>query len=245
MRAIGVYRGVVVAAPVLALAAGASAVNIDMSTNAVANVSDVTGGLVGLDLTGIVTGLTTTNSLTANFSTLGFSGTVTASVFGNQSTPGAGLNSITIVYEFASNSGTPLDSFEFGLNSGNDLNFADYSRATIGTIGSLTTVGQANPNVTLTDGASLAIPGNTTLFFDFLGAGDTLANETFGWYIQIDGAIVIDKARVEVRDFGSDVFDMLAMVNGTGQPDLGVPAPGALGVFLGAGLLAGRRRRRG
>ena len=240
MRAIGVYRGVAVTASILAVSAGASAVTI--TNNAVANATDVTGGLVALDLTGIVTGLTTTNSLTSSFSTLGFNGTMTASVFANQSTAGPGLNSLTIVYSFVSNSGTPLDSFEFGLDSGSDLDFTDYARATQGSIGDLTTVGQTAPVVTLTDNSLL--PGNNTLFFDFLAGGNQLASESFGWYVQIDGNVVIDRARVQVRDFGGDVFDMLALVRGTGQPDLSIPTPGALGLFLGAGLVAGRRRRR-
>ena len=246
MRKLGVYRGAAFAAPVLVACTAASAVPI--FNNAVANQTDVTGGLTALSLTGIITGLTTSNSLVSAFSTGGFSGTLTTSVFANLGAPGSGVNTVAIVYQFAATGmPTPVDQFEFGLDTGADIDFGVLLAATQGSIGDLTTAGQTAPLVDLVDNS--ALPGNDTQTFDFLAAGDplggTFSEQTFGWYILTDGNVALNRVRVEARDSGGAIFDTISLVKGTGQPNLNVPAPGPLALLFGAGgLVAARRRRR-
>ena len=85
----------------LGMTAG-NAAAVTLTDNAVANQTDVTTGLVALDLSGIVPGLTTNNSYSTSFSAPGgaYTGTLTATVFGNVASPGSSLNSVAIVYEF-------------------------------------------------------------------------------------------------------------------------------------------------
>lgn len=240
---ISIFRcGAAASAAVLAISSHAAGVVI--TNNAVANQSDVTGGLVALDLSGLIPGLTTTNSLTSNFSTGGFTGSMTATVFANQGAPGSGLNDLVIVYQFTGNGPTALDKFTFGQDTGLNLDFSDLLSATHGSIGELTTPGQLAPIVELFDNS--LIPQNDSLIFDFLAAGDQLGSggtETFGWYIRTSGDVAINLVDVEVVDFGGAVFQTLAIVSNPGQPDLSVPGPGSAVLILGAGGLLARRRR--
>ncbi len=245
MRSFGALSGVVAAAPFVLMVGTAGAAPI--TNNAVPTAATVTSGLVALDLTGIIPGLTTSNSLTTNFNAPGgaYSGSLTASVFGNVGAPGSGLNTVVIVYEFTGNGPSAIDQFEFGVNDGANLDYDDLLAATQGSIGDLTTVAQGSPNVDLFDNSG--IPDNNTMVFDFLSGGDTLggpgSTETFGWYIQTSGAVAINMVDVEVRNFGAVTFQSLSLVNIPGQPDLNVPAPGSAALLLGVFGVAARRRR--
>lgn len=230
----------------LGMTAG-NATAVTLTDNAVANETDVTTGLVALDLSGIVPGLTTNNSYSTSFSAPGgaYTGTLTATVFGNVSTPGSSLNSVAIVYEFIGNGPSGIDMFEFGLNNGSNLDYSDLLAATHGTIGDLTTVGQGSPMVELFDNSG--VPDNNNMIFDFLGGGDALGSpgttESFGWYIQTTGDVAINFVDVEVTDFGAVTIQTLSLVDIPGQPDLNVPAPGSAALLVGAFGLAARRRR--
>lgn len=245
MRSLGVFQGVAAASPFVLLIGSAEAVPI--TDNAVATQASVTSGLVALDLSGIIPGLTTTSSLTSNFVAPGgaYTGSLTASVFGNVGAPGVGLNSVVIVYEFVGNGPSGIDQFEFGLNNGANLDFGDLLAATHGTIGDLTTVGQSSALVDLFDNSG--VPENNTMVFDFLTSSDTLGSpgvtESFGWYIQTDGNVAINLVNVEARNFGAVTFQSLSLVDIPGQADLNVPAPGSAALMLGVFGLAARRRR--
>ena len=232
-------------ASVAAMAISTHAAGVLITNNSVANQSDVTGGLVALDLSGIIPGLTSVNSLTSNFMTAGFSGSMTATVFANQGAPGSGLSDVVIVYQFIGNGPTALDKFTFGQDSGLNLDFGDLLSATHGSIGDLTTLGQIAPVVEIFDNS--LIPQNDTLVFDFLAAGDQLGGpgltESFGWYIRTTGSVAINIVDVEVVDFGGAVFQSLALVSNPGQPDLNVPGPGSVTLLIGGvGMLVRRRR---
>ncbi|MEC9372548.1 MAG: PEP-CTERM sorting domain-containing protein [Planctomycetota bacterium] len=202
-------------------------------------------GLVPLDLSSVVvSGLTTSNSLSVNFTApLGaYSGTLTARVYGNQGTPGTGLNDVLVIYEFVGNGPDMIDEFEFGVDSGASLDFSDLLSATQGTIQDLS-VGQGSPLVELTNGVAT----NTTQNFGFLAAGDGLGGpattESFAWYIRSGGDVQVNLVDVVARDFGNVTVQSLALVDIPGQPDLNVPAPGALALLGAAGVMGLRRRR--
>ncbi len=171
-----------------------------------------------------------------------YSGTLTARVFGNQGTPGTGLNDVLVIYEFTGNGPDAIDEFEFGIDSGASLDFSDLLSATQGTIADLS-VGQGSPLVELTSGVAT----NTTLNFGFLAAGDALGGpaltETFGWYIRSGGDVQVNIVDVVARDFGNVTIQSLALVDIPGQPDLNVPGPGAAALLGVAGVMGLRRRR--
>ena len=131
MMRYGISGGVGLA-PVLLMASTASAV--PLTDNAAATEAELMTGLVGLDLSSIVSGLTTNNSITTNFVAPGnaYSGSMTASVYGNVDTPGTSLDTVLIVYEFTGNGPSGIDSFTFGVDSGVNLDFGDLLAAVFG-----------------------------------------------------------------------------------------------------------------
>jgi len=243
----GVCVGVVVSA--LFGAAASGAVVTDITDNNVASLSDVTTdlGLVSLDLTSVVSGitLTTNNSVTTSFSSGTFDGLFTASVFANQGSPGSGVNQVALVYEFEITSGTdPVDRFLFGRDGQANLDKQDLIGATQGTIADLTSAGQASADVDYLDNSGVG--SNDNLRFEFQGVGDQLvAGERFGWYQLFDGGdIAVDVIQVQAIDvFDANFLSLGVVLEGT-QPDLNVPAPGSLAALLAAGGIVARRRRR-
>lgn len=238
-RHFAVRSGAALAA--LAMAAGAQAVII--TDNPVATQAAAIGSLSTLDLSGVVSGLTTNNSYSENFAVAAYSGTLSATVYGNAPVGSAALTEVLIVYRFVGNGPDGIDQFTFGLDSGANLDYGDYLAATHGSIGDLRTAGQSNPIVELNDNVNT----NDTFRFDFLGAGDRLGTigvtETFGWYVRASGDIQIGFVDVLVTDFGSAFPRTLGLVNVPGQPDLNVPGPGAAALLGLGALVAGRRRR--
>lgn len=231
----------------IALVAASSAVAapIAINNNSVATVNDATAGLTALDLTGVVSGMTTSNTFSVNFSTAFYTGTLTASVFGNVSTPGGSLSDVVIVYEFVGNGPSGIEEFMFGQPGGANIAIADLAAATHGSIDELTSPGQTLGGVTLFDNS--AIPSGDLFVFDFdadrLGGVGTI--ERFGWYVRTTGDIQIGLSKVLVTNFGGVVIDMLSIVDVAGQPDLNaVPLPTGVGLGVaGLMIVAGRRRR--
>lgn len=239
-RSIGMFAGVGL------LAVSASAAPIPLTINNVANQSSVTGGLVGLDISGVVSGLTTSNSLTQNFTGPGgaYTGSLTAEVFGNVGAPGGGLNTVVIVYTFVGNGPSGIEKFAFG-GAGNALDLNDLGNATHGAIGDGTSAGQTVDSVTLLDNSSAPAPDTFNFNFNLNNLGGVSTTEQFSWYVMTTGDVQIGKTQVEVTNFGAVTFDMLTLVDIPGQPDLSVvPLPGAAGLGLAGLALVGVRRRR-
>lgn len=236
--------GAGVAALVAATAAQAGPIAI--TNQSISSLAAATSGLTALDISGRVSGLTSTSSLSANFATSSYTGTLTASVYGNVATPGADLNTVVIVYEFVGHGPSGIEQFMFGQSGFTNLGLADLAVATQGSIDDLNSVGQTVDSVTIFDNS--AAPANDLMVFDFsanqLGApGRT---DRFGWYIRTSGDVQIGRSTVLITNHGGTTVDMLALVDAPGQPDLSVaPVPGAAGLgLLGMALVAGRRRRR-
>ena len=238
LRSMGVLAGIAF------VGAAAQAAPVPLTINNVANQSSVTGGLVGLDISGVVTGLSSSNSLTQNFTGPGgaYTGTLTAEVFGNVGAPGGGLNTVVIVYTFTGNGPSGIEKFAFG-GAGNALDLNDLANATHGNIADGTSAGQTADSVTLLDNSS--VPAADTFNFNSDNLGGVGSTETYSWYVMTDGNVQIGKTQVEVTNFGAVTFDMLTLVDIPGQPDLGiVPLPSAAGLGLAGMAIIGVRRRR-
>jgi hypothetical protein len=124
------------------------------------------------------------------------------------------------------------------------MDVADLIASTQGTLTDLTSAGQFSPVVEVFSNAS-----NDTYAFDFAASLDALGSvgttDEFSWYVRTTGDIKINVVDVDVRNFGTASIQSLGLIDDPGQPDLNVPAPGALSL-LAAGLgVAGTRRRRG
>ncbi len=239
-----VVRSLAAVAGVAMAASSAQAVIITSTPDTQASILT---GLVPLDLSTVVAGLTTPNTFSQTFSSDipgAFSGTLTSRVFGNVGAPGVALNTVTVIYDFVGDGPDGIDAFELGLDSGANLDFSDLLAATHGRVSDLSDVGQATPQVDLTNNVGI----NDTMRFGFDIGGDTLGapavQESFSWYITSANANVsIGFVDVLVTNFGNAQPVTLSFVDVPGQPDLNVPAPGSV-ALLGLGGLAAMRRRR-
>ena len=216
--------------------------------------ASVLGSFVPVDLSTqpFTSSGTFNNEYTVNFvspgSPLDYSGSVKLEVFGNVGSTGGSLTDVVLIYTFTSNNALfGVDGFEFGIDGSNDLDAVDLLGATHGRINAETTAGQLSPTVSLDQTTFI----NNHWLFDFInteggGGNDSLgmsADETFTWYIRTTADIQLNLTEVNVLNSFTSQIMVPAPVNVPGQADLGVPAPGATALLLGAGLVASRRRR--
>lgn len=181
-----------------------------------------------------------------------FTGTLRAEVFGNVGTPNsASLNDVMIVYTFVGNVAlTGAETFDFGIDSSTQVDFARLAAATQGRIDADTAVevGQLDPVVTLFDNTG----SNDTFNFNWNAAGGSTSlnrlggsqAETFTWYVRTSGDVKLNFVNVLITDFGGTTIQSLALVDNPGQPDLNVPAPGVATLLVSAFGVMGVRRRR-
>lgn len=246
---------IVVSAAIAALGASASAAVVLTDTPLALDVPGflTAQSLVPINLAGqspiLDSALTGTggngvNQLVSSFSAAFglFSGTLTSTVYSNQSLPGLGVNQVAIVYEFVGNGPSGIDFFNFGLNTGQALDYNDIINAVHGrlTDAAATTPGQLVQAVA--DNTGL----NPTLEFDFeqfgkLGGPST--TERLTWYVIAGGDVRVNVVDVGVIDAGTATAQALAFTTTPGQDDLNVPAPGAAIIGVMAIGLASRRRR--
>jgi hypothetical protein len=185
------------------------------------------------------------NQLVSNFSAAFglFTGTLTSTVYANQSLPGLGVNQVAIVYEFVANGPSGIDFFNFGLNTGQALDYDDIIAATHGrlTDSTATTPGQL---VQATADNTLANPNLEFDFEQFGKLGGPSTTERLTWYVIAGGDVRINVVDVGVIDAGTATAQALSFTTTPGQDDLNVPAPGAAALGLMAFGAAARRRRR-
>jgi len=229
-----------IAASRAALGVGTSLVPLDLSTASFLN------GTINLGNNGFSTPFVGAGG--------NFSGSLGIEVFGNVNSLGASLNDVLLVYTMQANSGTfaGAESFDFGVDTSIELDFAALQAATHGRISADTSleVGQLDPTATLFNN----VTANDTFMFDFTNGGTVLGEpgqlgggnaETYSWYIRSTGNVKLNFVDVLITDFGGTTVRSMSLVNNPGQPNLGVPAPGAaVGLIAGMGGLALRRRRR-
>lgn len=203
-------------------------------------------GLVPLDLSGVVAGLSSSNSYTTNFASPtpgAYTGTLTAEVFGNVGLPGLALNQVMIIYTMTGNGPSGIELFQMGVDTSTNIDYNDLLAATHGSITDQTTIGQVSPQVELLNNAGT----NNTLSFDYQNGGDVLGGvgntETLQWYVLSSADVAIDFVDVTISDFGTTTVQSLSLVDVPGLPDLNTPTPGALALLSVAGV-AGLRRRR-
>lgn len=241
----------------------ASAAGVTVTNNPVADRPTLTAGFAELDMSAYAvqngfSGLSGPNNNTFETSFVlnspsgqNFSGSLRAEVFGNQGTTGPGLTDVIIVYTMTGNgfdngaNFSTIDAFTLGLNSGAEIDFGYLTSATHGRVTAESTPGQADPQVDVFDNSG----SNDTFRFDFNlgGLGDGLGafdgDEMYTWYVRGDASVAVNVVDVTVADAGSLTTQTLGFVNIQGQPDLDVPAPGALALAgIGFGALARRRR---
>lgn len=188
------------------------------------------------------------NVLVSSFSVLlpnnspAYSGTLTSEVFANQGSVGPGVTDVVIKYTFTHTGGpNSIETFNFGVNSGQTIDLADLLASTHGRIDAETIGQPANPAV-----SADTLAGNNTFDFDFRvnGALNELSvGETYTWYVaSAGGDVKVNVVDVTVTDVGNGNAKALVFTTTSGQNDLNIPAPGALALFGVGGLLARRRR---
>ena len=76
-------------------------------------------GLVPLDLSGTIAGLTTSNSYTQNFvsPTSAYTGSLQVEVFGNVGAPGLALNQVMMIYTMTGDGPSGIDLFQMGVDT--------------------------------------------------------------------------------------------------------------------------------
>jgi len=176
-------------------------------------------------------------------SSLAYAGRLTSEVFGNQSATGPGLTDVVIKYTFQQTGGpNSIETFDFGINSGQTIDLTDLLSATHGTI--------LNENVSqaFSPAVSADVIGlNNTFDFDFRvnGAANELQfGDTYVWYVAGAGDVKVNVVDVTVTDFGNANAKALTFTTTNGQNDLNVPGPGASALALvGLGVAGSRRRR--
>ncbi len=184
---------------------------------------------------------------------LSYSGTLTAEVFGNVANTGVALTDVVIVYTFTSNGFNGVDNlsgaetFAMGINSGfeMDFNYLTAASTTHGNVTSESSVGQNSLVEVFNNGAA-----NDTYEFDYIAAaggsalGGPDGSEQYTWYVSGTAGTKINVIDVTVTDFGNTTTTTLGFVANPGQPDLDIPAPGAMALAaFGIGAMGMRRRR--
>lgn len=203
--------------------------------------------LVPLDLSGVISGLSATNSYSTNFASAvpgAYTGTLTCEVFGNVGAPGLALNQVMMIYTMTANGPSAVELFQMGVDTSTNIDYNDLLAATHGRIDDQTTVGQGSPQVELLNNSGT----NNTLTFDYQTGGDTLGSvgntETLTWYVLAPNAnVAIDFVDCSISDAGTTSALTLSFVDVPGLPDLNTPTPGAVALFSIAGVAGFRRRR--
>ncbi|MCB9847577.1 MAG: hypothetical protein H6814_04105 [Phycisphaeraceae bacterium] len=202
--------------------------------------------LVPLDLSGVVSGLSTSNSYTQNFTSTvpgAYSGTLTCEVFGNVGLPGLALNQVMMIYTMTGNGPSAIELFQMGVDTSTNIDYNDLLNATHGQIVDQTTGGQLSPEAELLNNFGT----NNTLSFNYQNSGDTLGSvggtETLQWYVLSTADVAIDFIDVTVSNFGTTSVKSLSFVDVPGLPDLNTPTPGAVALLSIAGVAGFRRRR--
>lgn len=248
-------RSGVVVLGALALATTAVARPVTaLANNNVADRASVLGAYVPLNLSGqpFATSGAFNNEYETTYLSPGgpfdYSGSMKLEVFGNVGTPGASLTNVVLIYTFTGvNALFGVDGFEFGIDGSNNLDAGDLLAATHGRIANESTLTQLSPTVNVIEG----VFANDQWEYDFIsteGSGPTDrfgqgATETFTWYVSTTADIALNLTEVNIYNNLTSQVLMPAPVKIPGQPDLGVPAPGATALLLGTGLVATRRRR--
>jgi|GEM_PF-2149877 len=201
---------------------------------------DLSGQPIAQTLTGA------NNTLVSDFtgvlgSTTFYSGRLTSEVFANAGSVGPAVTDVVIKYTFELFSGSinAVDAFEFGVNTGINLDAAALIGATQGRVADEVFNQGSDPVVTVNDAS------NVLYTFDFAAATDVLAaGDTFSWYVQQTGAVSVNAVEVAVTDAVNSNAFALSFVNDPGQEDLNVPTPGSAALLGLAGMAAIRRRRK-
>ncbi len=238
------------AAAALCAASTAHAVAVPIADSSIIDRATLLTGLQPLNLSDQVYGPQLSGPDSNTFSTTyiggggNYSGTLTVEIFGNVGQSGAALNDVVLIYTFAGDDAfNGAEGFEFGIDSQFELDADDLLGATQGTIVGDTSAGQVSPDVTYFENAG----ANDTWFFDYNAEPDNLGgpdgDEVVSWYVRAGGDVKLNFVDVTITNFGTVTVDMLALVVDPTQPDLNIPAPGAIALLAGAGVVGIRRRR--
>jgi len=189
------------------------------------------------------------NVLVSDFVTLlpnnsiAYQGRLTSEVFGNQSSTGPGLTNVVLKYTFQQTGGpNTIETFDFGINSGQTIDLTDLLAATHGTILGENVSQAFSPAV-----SADTLVGNNTFDFDFRvngAANELAAGDVYTWYVAASGDVKVNVVDVTVTNFSNANAKALTFTTTLGQNDLNVPAPGAsVLALIGVGIGVSRRRR--